>query len=50
MVGSGHKLVLSLGISDGNTRTRGLKRGCPVKDGKINNMLAKTMSKCVLKS
>ena len=37
MVGGGHNLVLSLGLGDGNTRTRRLKLGCPVKDGKINN-------------
>ena len=37
MFGGGHDLVLSLGLGDGNGRTRGLKRGCPKKDGKINN-------------
>ena len=37
MVGGGHNLVLSLGLGDGNVRTRGLKRGCPKKDGKNNN-------------
>ena len=37
MVSGGHDLVLSVGLSDGNARTRGLKRGCPKKDEKINN-------------
>ena len=37
MVGGGHDLVLSLGLDDGNARTRWLKRGCLKKDGKINN-------------
>ena len=37
MVGGGHDLVLSLGLGDGNASTCGLKRGCPKKDGKINN-------------
>ena len=32
MVGGGHDLVLSLGLGDGNAR--GLKQGCPKKDGK----------------
>ena len=39
MVSGGHNLVLSLGLGDGNARTRGLKRGCPKKDGKNNNKL-----------
>ena len=37
MVPCGHSLVLSLGLGDGNARTRGLKRGCPKKDGKNSN-------------
>ena len=37
MVGGGHDLVLSLGLGDDNARTRGLKRDCHRKDGKINN-------------
>ena len=37
MVGGGHDLVLSLGFGNGNAHTRGLKRGCPKEDGKINN-------------
>ena len=37
MVGGGHNPVLSLGLGDGNVRARGLKRGCPKKDGKNNN-------------
>ena len=37
MVGGGHNLVLSLGLGDGNAHTRGLKQGCPKKDGKNNN-------------
>ena len=37
VVGGKHNLILSLGLGDGNARTRGLKLGCPVKDGKINN-------------
>ena len=39
MVGSGHNLVLSQGLGDGNARSRGLKRGCSKKDGKINSEL-----------
>ena len=38
MVGGGHNLVLSLGLGDGNARTRELKRGRPKKDGKNNNI------------
>ena len=33
-------MVLSVGFGGGNVRTRGLKRECPLKDGKINNKLA----------
>ena len=42
MVGGGHNLVLSLGFGDGNAR--GLKRGCPKKDGKNYNILSEKSS------
>ena len=48
MVGGGHDLVLSLGLGDGNARTRGLKRHCLKKDGKINknNVVLVKISNC----
>ena len=42
MFGGGHNLVLSLGLGVGNACTHGLKRGCPKKEGKINNKNNKT--------
>ena len=46
MVGGGHNLVLSLGLGNGIARTRGLKRGCPKKDGKINSKITCIYSIC----